>query len=110
MSPIVLKFLIVASYTGAVVPVLIALVVPLVRRAISRGVWRILLVFIGVHAVSFIPFLIAHRREAPSALEALWIPMPLGVFFFFLASFAVVVHWFHGRCMRRAEGGCAGGG
>ena len=104
MNPVALKFLIVASYTGAVIPMLIAVLIPYIRRAISRGTWITLSVFVAIHAISFIPYFIASHQNNPSALEALWIPMPLGVLLFFFTSFIVLVHAIPDRGPRDPKG------
>lgn len=104
MNRAVLIFLIVASYTGGAIPMLIAFIVPYIRRAISRGAWITLFIFVVLNAASFIPFFIASHQKNPSALEALWLPMPLGMFFFFVASFIVALHSIPTRRQTTHEG------
>lgn len=94
LEPGALMFFLIISYTGGLIPMTIAFLIAPIRRAMTRKVWIVLLIFVGVHAISFLPYLVASYQNNPSSLEALWLPMPMGIVVFFLTCVAVIAHIF----------------
>ena len=99
--------LLMVFYSGPLVPSLVAVIGLTLRRfrsSFTRGFWNTLLVLNIVQAFSYYWYIEATRANDPSALERLWIPYPLGILLFIVASLLVLVYAAAGTSSRSPEG------